>query len=86
MKLRFVWSPPARAELRRIERETAMRILESLTRYAKTGDGDVKALDGKLAGTAAIELERRTLRVNEFSRKRFRGLQLTLSAKRARSG
>jgi len=35
----FVWSTSARLELRRIDRETAMRILTALTRYAKTGEG-----------------------------------------------
>ena len=46
MKLIFVWSASARAELRRVERETARRILLALTRYAETGEGDVKALEG----------------------------------------
>jgi mRNA-degrading endonuclease RelE of RelBE toxin-antitoxin system len=41
---RFVWQPAARADLRRIERETAMRILLALTQYGKTGEGDVKKL------------------------------------------
>ena len=37
LKLDFVWAPGARAELSRIERGTAMRILLTLTRYAETG-------------------------------------------------
>lgn len=41
---RFVWDPAARADLRRIERETAMRILLALTRYGETNEGDVKLL------------------------------------------
>jgi hypothetical protein len=41
LKLSFVWAPSARVELRRIERETAMRILLALTRYAETGEGDL---------------------------------------------
>jgi hypothetical protein len=44
LKLQFVWASSARTELRRIERETAMRILVALTHYAETGEGDVKAL------------------------------------------
>lgn len=50
MKLRFVWASTARAELRRTDRETAMRILLALTRFAETGEGDVKALEGKFTG------------------------------------
>lgn len=34
----------ARADVRRIDRATAMEILRCLTRYLKTGSGDVKKL------------------------------------------
>jgi mRNA-degrading endonuclease RelE of RelBE toxin-antitoxin system len=57
----------ARAELRAVERDTAMRILLALTRYAETGEGDVKALEGKLSGT-------HRLRVGDW-RVRFRRAQ-----------
>ena len=40
----FVWEPAAPADLRRIDRETARRILLALTEYGKTGEGDVKRL------------------------------------------
>jgi mRNA-degrading endonuclease RelE of RelBE toxin-antitoxin system len=40
----FVWEPAARADLRHIDRETAMRILLALTRYGEIGEGDVKPL------------------------------------------
>jgi mRNA interferase RelE/StbE len=43
-KRRFVWEATARADLRRLDRDTAMRILLTLTRYAETGEGDVKRL------------------------------------------
>ena len=56
MKLYFVWASSAQAELRRIERETAMRILIALTRYAETGEGDVKALEGKFTGTHRLRV------------------------------
>ena len=36
-----IWSPSAQAELRAIDRETAMRILEAIDRYLSTGAGDV---------------------------------------------
>ena len=40
----FVWEPAARGDLRRLDRDTAMRILLALTRYGEVGDGDVKRL------------------------------------------
>jgi mRNA interferase RelE/StbE len=40
----FVWEPAARADLRRLDRATAMRMLHALTRYGRTGEGDVKQL------------------------------------------
>jgi mRNA interferase RelE/StbE len=43
-KRSFVWEPAARADLRRLDRDTALRILLTLTRYADTGEGDVKRL------------------------------------------
>ena len=44
---RFLWEPAARGDLRRLDRETAMRILTALTRYGEAGEGDVKALTGQ---------------------------------------
>ena len=44
MKKTFIWEPAARADLRRLDRDTAMRILTSLTRYGETGEGDAKML------------------------------------------
>ncbi len=40
------WTPPARADVRRIDRTNAMRILTVLHRFAETGEGDVKKLQG----------------------------------------
>ena len=67
MKLRFLWASSAGAELRRADRENAMRILLALTRYAETGEGDVKALEGKFTGAHRF-------RVGDW-RIRFRRLQ-----------
>jgi mRNA interferase RelE/StbE len=47
--MRFVWDPAARADLRRIDRDTAMRILLALTRYGETNEGDVKMLTDREA-------------------------------------
>ena len=50
MKTAWTWSPQARGQLRGIDPENAMRILRALTRLAETGAGNVKALEGPLAG------------------------------------
>jgi hypothetical protein len=36
------WSEGARADVRRIDRKTAMRIFTTIQRFAETGEGDVK--------------------------------------------
>ena len=36
-----IWSPIAQADLRAIDRETAIRILEAIDHYLTTGIGDV---------------------------------------------
>ena len=56
MKLSFVWASSARDELGRVDRETAMRILLALTRYDQTGEGDVKALEGKFTGAHRLRV------------------------------
>ena len=40
----IVWTAPARADVRRIDRATAMRILTALHRFAESGEGDIKKL------------------------------------------
>lgn len=40
------WSDEARADLRAIDRQTALRILETVGRFLKTDVGDVKQLTG----------------------------------------
>ena len=40
------WTAPARADVRRIDRPNAMRILTALHRFAETGEGDIKKLQG----------------------------------------
>ncbi len=44
---RFVWSERARADIRRLGRDTAMRIFAALHRFAETGEGDIKKLQGE---------------------------------------
>jgi mRNA interferase RelE/StbE len=44
---RIVWSEGARSDVRRLDRETAMRIFAALHRFAETGEGDVRKLRGE---------------------------------------
>ena len=44
---KIIFTIPAQADVRRIDRETAMRILSGLHRFAETGEGDVKKLQGE---------------------------------------
>ncbi len=44
---KIAWSDQARADIRRIDRETAMRIFSALHRFAGSGVGDVKKLQGE---------------------------------------
>lgn len=44
---RIEWTEGARADVRQLDRETAMRILAALHRSAESGAGDVKALQGR---------------------------------------
>ena len=48
--MNFRWPESARAELRGVDRETAVRILRALTRYGESGEGDIKALSGEWNG------------------------------------
>ncbi len=43
-RIAVIWSPEARADLRAVERETAMQILHCIDRYLATRAGDVKKL------------------------------------------
>jgi len=43
---RITWTEQARSDVRALERPTAMRILSALDRFARTGVGDVRTLQG----------------------------------------
>jgi mRNA-degrading endonuclease RelE of RelBE toxin-antitoxin system len=49
-RIAAIWSPEARADLRALERGTAMQILFCLDRYLATCTGDVKKLKPPLTG------------------------------------
>ena len=46
MARRVIFSVEARADIRAIDREIAIRLLHSLARYLQTGIGTVKQLEG----------------------------------------
>lgn len=50
MRLAVLWSPEARSDLRAIDREAAMRILNCLDRYLANRNGDVKKLKPPFIG------------------------------------
>jgi len=42
----IIWRARAKAQVRAIDQPTALRILQSLARFAATNEGDVKRLQG----------------------------------------
>ena len=44
---KILWSEGARADVRRLDRDTAMRIFAALQRFAESGEGDIKMLKGQ---------------------------------------
>jgi hypothetical protein len=53
---RIVWLEEAKADVRALDRPTAMRIFEGVLHFARTGSGDVKTLHGDLAGAFRLRL------------------------------
>ena len=49
-RIAVIWSPEARADLRAIDRETALQILHCVDRYLASRNGDVKKLKLPLVG------------------------------------
>ncbi len=41
---RIIWTDPAKLDVRRLDKSTALRVFAALQRFAETGEGDVKAL------------------------------------------
>jgi len=50
MVLNVEWSEEARADVRRLDRPAAQRVFDTLLRFARTGQGDIRHLKGSLAG------------------------------------
>ena len=49
-RMRVIWAPEARIDLRSIDQETAVRILHCIDRYLASRTGDVKKLKPPLSG------------------------------------
>lgn len=49
-RIAILWSPEARADLRAVERDTALQILYCIDRYLTHRTGDIKKLQPPLAG------------------------------------
>ncbi len=50
VRIVVIWAPEARADLRAIDRETAMQVLHCIDRYLASRTGDVKRLKAPLTG------------------------------------
>jgi mRNA-degrading endonuclease RelE of RelBE toxin-antitoxin system len=50
MVLNIGWSEGARADVRRLDKPAAQRVLDTLLRFARAGQGDIRQLKGSLAG------------------------------------
>jgi mRNA-degrading endonuclease RelE of RelBE toxin-antitoxin system len=49
-RIAVVWSTEARADLRAVDRETAMQVLHCVDRYLASRTGDVKKVKAPLTG------------------------------------
>jgi len=50
------WLDAAKDDIRALDRPMAMRIFEGVLRFARSGNGDVTALQGDLAGVFRLRL------------------------------
>jgi mRNA interferase RelE/StbE len=53
---RIEWLEEAKADVRSLDRPTAMRIFDGILHYARTGGGDVAPLHGDMAGSFRLRL------------------------------
>jgi mRNA-degrading endonuclease RelE of RelBE toxin-antitoxin system len=54
--IKIEWSEEARADVRGLDRSAAMFVFDGLLRYAETGHGDVKTLQGEFAGRLRLRV------------------------------
>ena len=50
------WLDAAKADVRALDRPTAMRLFQGILHFARTGSGDVTALHGDMAGALRLRL------------------------------
>lgn len=80
---RIGWLDEAKADVRALDRPTAMYIFAGVLRFAHSGFGDVKALHGDMAGTFRLRLGRyRVLFTLEENTMRIFGVRLRSEAYR----
>ena len=53
---RIEWLDEASADVRRLDRATAMRLFDGILHYARTGGGHVAPLHGDMAGSFRLRL------------------------------
>lgn len=46
MAKRLVWTEQAKADVHAIEQQTALRVLRTLARYARSGEGNTRQIQG----------------------------------------
>ena len=56
MALKIEWSPEAKADVRALDKTTAMFVFDGLLRYVRTGNGDVKSLHGSMQGRLRLRV------------------------------
>ena len=81
MAKKIEWTDAARADVRRIDRETAMRILEGLARFLFTEEGDVKLLKDSDPKEYRLRVGDYRIRFHD-SGKPFRSYPCGIAAKR----
>ncbi|MEO7653082.1 MAG: type II toxin-antitoxin system RelE/ParE family toxin [Bryobacteraceae bacterium] len=53
---RIEWLDDAQADVRRLDRPTALRLFDGILHYARTGGGNVEPLHGDMAGSFRLRL------------------------------
>ena len=50
------WLDEARADVRRLDKPTAMRVFDGILHYARTGAGDIEPLHSEMAGSFRLRV------------------------------
>jgi len=53
---RIDWLDEAKADVRRLDRATAMRVFDGILQYARTGGGNIEPLHGEMTGAFRLRL------------------------------